>query len=211
MKKMIAVSVYGLMIAFCLIGFKPFAKDALTYTMISQNPQKTLSKYEGVWEERRIRKAAISPKTYENGEIVGSITIPGMGYYEMPIYYGSDKINNNWQITTAGHLGNWDMFGEKGVAAVGAHNYQLFKNLNVLQPGDLFLIETADDIFVYEVLGHRIYNHITDDWTQTAYEDALEYSVNLMTCYPIDQGAEATEDTYIVYSKMVRGTQYISE
>lgn len=199
------------MIAFCVIGFKPLARDALTYTMISQNPEQTMLKYKNIWNDRTIRETSEPSRVYHSGEIVGHITIPKMGYYEMPIYYGSDRINNNWQITTAGYLGNWDMFGEQGVSAVGAHNYQLFKNLEVLQPGDLFLIETKDDIYIYQVTGHAIYDHTEDVWADVAYGDAPSYSCDLMTCYPIEQGAEATQDTYIVYSKMLRGTKYINQ
>ena len=209
MKNRLLIMVYTLLLIFCLAGFKPFAKDALTYTAISQNPEKTMERYKDFWDSRTITEKPFHGRVYESGEIVGYITIPKMEYYEMPIYYGSDLINNNWQITTLGHLGNWDMFGENGRAAVGAHNYQLFSNLPVMEEGDLFLIETPDDIYIYEVTGSRVYDHTVDDWHQVAYEDALPYSVSLMTCWPIEQGAEATNDTYIVYSKMVRGTKFI--
>lgn len=202
------ISVYVILIVFCIIGFKPLAKDAITYTMIAQHPQRTMLKYKDVWDDRTIVEKPNPGDVYHDDEVVGHITIPKMGYYEMPVYYGSDKINNNWQITTAGYLGNWDMFGDKGVAVVGTHNYQLFRNLGVLQPGDLFLIETEHDLFIYEVTGHRIFDHTKDNWTDAAYRDAQDYSVNLMTCYPIDQGIEATQDRYIVYSKMVRGAHY---
>lgn len=210
MKNKIIITIYVLMAVFCVLGFKPFARDALTYTMISQNPEKTMLKYRNIWNDRTIRRIREPHHVYSSGEIVGHITIPKMGYYQMPIYYGSDTINNNWQITTAGYLGNWDMFGEKGVAAVGAHNYQLFKNLELMEPGDLFLIETPDDIFIYQVTGHAIYDHTKDVWSQVAYDNAPACSVDLMTCYPIEQGAETTQDTYIVYSKMVRGSEYVN-
>lgn len=196
------------MAVFAVLGFAPFAQGALTYTQLKQKPLITIEKYKNIWQDRVIKESPIMERTYQSGDKIGTITIPKMKYYEMPIYYGADRINNNWQITTLGHLGNWDMLGENGRAAVGAHNYQLFSNLPTLQPGDLFLIETDADIFVYEVIGNTIYNHSVDDWYQVAYRDALPYSVSLMTCYPIEQGAEATKDTYIVYSKMIRGTKY---
>ena len=205
------IMIYLLLASFAVMGFKPFAKDALTYTELAQNPEKTIEKYANIWEDRTIIEKPYYEKNFESGDCVGTITIPRMNYYEMPIYYGADHINNNWQITTMGHLGNWDMFGENGRAAVGAHNYQLFSNLPDMQKGDLFLIETDEDIFIYEVIGSRVYDHLTDDWYQVAYLDALPYSVNLMTCWPIEQGMEATEDTYIVYSKMVHGIKYINQ
>lgn len=199
------------MVIICILGFKPFAQDAITFTILSQEPEKTIKKYEDVWDDREIKEVPATERTFKSGEIVGRITIPAMEYYEMPVYYGSDKINNNWQITTVGYEGNWDMFGEDGVATVGAHNYQLFKTLDVMKPGDLFLIETDDDIYIYEATRIDIYDHTKDDWTKLTYDEAERYSVNLMTCYPIVQGAEATLDTYIVYSKMVSGTKYIDE
>lgn len=200
---------YCLMALFAVLGFATFAQGALTYTQIRQNPEETMEKYKDIWSDLVITQKPFIPRDYEPSEQVGTITIPKMEYYEMPIYYGSNRINNNWQITTLGYLGNWDMFGESGSAAVGAHNYQLFANLPRLEPGDLFLIDTQEDIFVYEVTGSAVYDHTKDNWYRIAYKDAQPYSVSLMTCYPIEQGAEATEDTYIVYSKMVRGTQYI--
>lgn len=209
LKYKLLIAVYILLIIFSVVGFKTFAQNALTYTQILQDPEKTKLKYQDIWSDLRINEAPNPHHEYQSGDYVGTITIPKMGYYEMPIYYGSNTVNNNWQITTLGHLGNWDMFGEDGCAAVGAHNYQLFSNLPQLQEGDLFLIETEDDIYIYEVIGYHIYDHTKDDWYQVAYKNALPYSVNLMTCWPIEQGAEATEDTYIVYSKMVRGTKFI--
>ena len=206
-----------LFIALCItlslmavLGFDRFAIDAFTFTQSRQNAEATMEKYKDVWEDRTINEA---PNPYpslnlESGKIVGTITIPKMDYYEMPIYYGSNKFNNNWQISTAGYLGNWNMFGEEGRAVVGAHNYQLFTRLPELQEGDLFLIETEQEIFIYEVLGNRIYDHLVDDWNEVAYQDSQPYSVTLMTCYPIIQGAEATQDMYMVYSKMVKGTVY---
>lgn len=196
---------------FAIIGFKPLAQDAETYTRWIQNPTDTIEKYKDMWTDRTIVEKDAIPFHYNSGDMVGTITIPKMDYYEMPIYYGSNEINNNWQITTLGHLGNWDMFGEKGCAAVGAHNYQLFSTLPLLEKGDLFLIETEHDIFIYEVIGYHIYNHEVDDWYKVSYQDAEDYSVNLMTCWPIQQENEASEDTYIVYSKMVKGTKYINQ
>lgn len=208
LKKKLLCFAYLLLVLLCIVGFGPFAKESVTYTSVSQNPDATMEKYKDIWADRTIRELPARSRSYKSGEVVGHITIPKMEYYEMPIYYGSDKINNNWQITTPGYLGNWDMFGECGVASVGAHNYQLFQNLGVMETGDLFLIDTKDDIFIYEVTRTDIYDHTKDDWTKLTYTQAEKYSVSLMTCYPIEKGAEATLDTYIVYSTMVRGTKY---
>ncbi len=211
MKIKILACLYCTLAILAVLGFNPFAKDGITHTQLAQNPQKTSEKYKDIWADRTIEKKLKLACSYQSGDCVGTITIPKMDYYEMPIYYGADDVNNNWQITTLGHLGNWDMFGEDGRAAVGAHNYQLFANLEVLEPGDLFLIESNDEIFIYEVVGNHVYNHLVDDWYQVAYKDALPYSVSLMTCWPMTQGAESTGDTYIVYSRMVKGVQYKSE
>ena len=203
---------YVILAIVACIGFNPFARDAITYTMLTQSKEETIEKYEDVWGQRIIQTVPQdNPMVYVAGEIVGTITIPRMDYYETPIYYGSDEINNNWQITTPGYIGNWDMFGEDGVSVVGAHNYQLFSNIELLEIGDLFIIETSDDMFIYEVSGTAIYDHSKDNWRELSYDNANPFSVTLMTCYPIEQGAEATKDTYLVYSKLVHGTKYVNK
>ena len=211
MRFKIVCLLYGILAIVACIGFIPFAGDAITYTMLKQNKEETIEKYENVWDNRLIQNVPNVKQTqYLTGEIVATITIPRMDYYEMPIYYGSNEINNNWQITTPGYLENWDMFGEEGVSVVGAHNYQLFSNIELLEIGDLFIIETTADIFIYEVSGTDIYDHSNDNWKELSYDNSNPYSVTLMTCYPIEQGAEATKDTYLVYSKLVNGTKYIT-
>lgn len=211
MKRKLLVIMYCALMVLAVIGFKPFALDAATYTQWIQDPDKTIAKYKDKWSDRTIVEKVQPEFSYQSGDEVGTITIPRMNYYEMPIYYGYDLVNNNWQITTMGNLGNWEFFGQNGRAAVGAHNYQLFSNLPDMEEGDLFIIETEYDTFIYEVTGHRVYDHLKDDWYQIAYQDALPYSISLMTCWPIEQGAEATEDTYIVYSKMVSGAKYTAD
>lgn len=206
MKKFIII---GGCIAVCLLSifcFNAFALDQVTLTTLSQNPKETKSKYEKYWDDTTIKTKPLAKKAYKPGDKVATVTIPKLSYYERPVYYGSDAKFTNWQITTPGYQAGWDLFGEKGRAAVGAHNYQLFGKLPNLVPGDKFIVENEEDIYVYEVTGHHIYNHKKENWNDVSYEAADPYSVTLMTCYPID--AVDTDDMYLVYSKLVRGTIY---
>lgn len=203
------MTVYLALALAALFLFPKMAQQATTFTMLSQDANATMEKYAGYWDDTTIISKPTQTGQYHDGEIVATITIPQMGFYEMPIYYGANDVNNNWQITTPGYVGGWDMFGERGRSAVGAHNYQLFTELPVMVPGEKFIVETAGEVFVYEVTGSHIYDHLKEDWGAVAYQAAELYSVTLMTCYPIEQGAAATKDMYLVYSRMVRGIQYV--
>lgn len=193
----------------CVQLFADVAKHPTTFAQLEQDKEKTLEKYKDVWNDKNIVEVDAYSPEYKLGEEIGKLTIPRMDIYEMPIYYGSDDINNNWQITAPGRFGNWGIFGEKSVTALGGHNYQLFYNLPKMQVGDKFLIETPFDNFIYEVTGKTIYESGKDDWTDLAFNNKEPYSVDLLTCYPIEK--IVTNDMYIVYTKMVSGTKFLKE
>lgn len=90
---------------------------------------------------------------------------------------------------------------------MGAHNYQLFKDLPSLQVNDKILIETPFDRYVYVVESYDIYHHKTDDWNKKATKHSMDSALNLMTCYPLD--AVKTEDMYIVYTYLQKGTIFL--
>lgn len=196
--------------AISVLLFPIIAQKQMTFSQWDMHPEETMEKYQFDWEDTTLKRAEHPHiKTHVSGEQVASITIPKMEIYELPVYYGADEVNNNWQITTPGHLGNWSVFGEAGVSCVGAHNYQLFKNLNVLVPGDKILIETTHDVYVYVVDEIDIYHAGQDDWNQKATKHKAPYALNLMTCYPFD--AVETDDMYIVYTSIQKGTLYASK
>lgn len=180
--------------------------NPITFTQISQDKEATMAKYEHLWDDNQIVEELTNEREYKEGNVVASITIPDMDIYELPIYYGDSDINTNWQITTPGYEGKWDMFGEPGVTCVGAHNYQLFSKLMELQPSEKLIIETNEDVYVYEVTKTAIYDHTKDNWDDFTYNDASGYSLELMSCYPL--GVVDTQDMYIVYAKMTRGTKF---
>ena len=133
-------------------------------------------------------------------------TIPKMNIYELPIYYGESRYNNNWQITCPGHLSGFGLPGEAAPTAIGAHNYQLFSQLPSLKAGDKFIVETSVDVYVYTVVKTEVYNHLTDNWSNLSYNSKDPYDMELMTCYPIE--AVVTKDTYIVTAKLQKGTEF---
>lgn len=197
------------MITTCVRLFPVVAQNPTTFAQLVQNKEKTLEKYKNIWNDTTIREINTKSPEYKLGEQIGTLTIPKMNIYEMPIYYGADDINNNWQITAPGHFGNWGIFGEKPVTALGGHNYQLFYDLPKLEIGDKFIVETYFDTFIYEVTGTAIYESGKHDWTELAFENKEPYSVDLLTCYPIAK--VVTNDMYIVYTKMVKGTKFLIE
>ncbi|MEG2404673.1 MAG: sortase [Oscillospiraceae bacterium] len=206
MKHKLLLTTYLLFAIASVLLFNDMAINPITFTQLTQNPEKTMQKYKNVWDDTTIVTKSKTDAEFVLGEKVGTITIPKMKYYERPIYYGSNNLNNNWQISTPGYLGNWGMFGDKRSAALGAHNYQLFSQLPTMEKGDLFIIETDIDTYVFEVTGMCVYNHTKDDWNKTAFADSAPYSTTLMTCYPVD--AVVTKDMYLVYSKMKKGTKF---
>lgn len=189
----------------CTCLFPIYAEDPITFSQLKMDKEKTMSKYKDDWNDTTV-KYALTTETYTSGSQVATITIPRMDIYEFPVYYGSNPVNNDWHITTPGPLGNWSMFGESGVSCVGAHNYQLFKNLPSLEKGDKILIETSNDRYVYVVESTAVYNHNIDNWNKTATHHTNDYALNLMTCYPMD--AVKTDDMYIVYTNLQKGTVF---
>lgn len=191
----------------CVWLFPVVAQKPTTFAELVQNKEKTLEKYKDIWNDTTIRAVNAPAPEYKLGEKIGNVTIPKMEIYEMPIYYGADDINNNWQITAPGHFGNWGIFGEKTVTALGGHNYQLFYDLPKMEAGDKFIIETDFDTFIYEVTKTAIYESGKHNWKQLAFDNTEPYSLNLLTCYPIEK--IVTDDMYIVYTKMTKGTKFL--
>lgn len=206
MKHRLLIPFFVLIVILSVVLFQPLAQGAVTLTTLSQSPKETKEKYKEYWDDTTITVKPKQKNGYEWGKKVATLTIPKLEYYELPVFYGSDVFTSNWQITTPGYLDGWDMFGESGCTAVGAHNYQLFGKLPTMVVGDKFIIETDVDVYIYEVIGTHIYDHTVERWDQVAYQDSEPNSVTLMTCYPIE--AVETEDMYLVYSKLVRGTVF---
>lgn len=196
-------------VAVCVWLFPFVASKSTTFAQVLQDKEKTLEKYKSIWNSTKIVEIDAKAPQYKLGDRIGTLTIPKMDLYEMPIYYGEDTINNNWQITAPGKYGNWGIFGEKAVTALGGHNYQLFSELPYLEEGDKFIVELDYDTYVYEVTGNVIYDATKDNFSDMTFNGKEPYSVDLLTCYPIDK--VVTDDMYIVYSKMVKGTKFLKE
>lgn len=207
MRKLIFLGAVSFLILLLALIFQTFAEQQITFTDAKQNPKRTIEKYRDIWKDERILTKKEPLKEYQYGEVIASITIPTLQLYELNVYYGSDPINNNWQITSPGHIGNWGNIGEKYPSAIGAHNYQLFKNLPDLKIGDRFIVENEADIYVFEVVSTFIYRAGQQEWEEM-YHDLEPYSLVLMTCYPLN--VMESPDRYIVNTRMVRGTKLVN-
>ncbi len=201
------IKITALVIIFATIYFYSYdltlVKNA-TFTKQYQDSQVITNKYDDVWDDTTIKEVVTDPISYEDGDIIGTITIPGMDIYELPIVYGTSEENKNWQVTALSQDTNWSMVGETGITAIGAHNYQLFTLLPTLRIGEKFIIETPVDTYVYEIIDRDIYNEGVDDWEDLVWKGRENNSVNLITCYPVDE--VATPDRMIVFTKMQKGT-----
>ena len=171
--------------------------------------EETMAKYANAWDDPTINQIPNPHLEYETGDIIGTITIPELELYGLPIYNDTNYVTSNWQVSAPGHAGNWGLPGEATPTCIGSHNYQLFNKLPLLDVGDKFIIETDYDIYVYIVTGTKIYNHLTDNWNEVAFSYEKPYSVELMTCYPI--AMVVTDDMYIVTAQMIKGTQFVDD
>ena len=82
MKRKLLVIMYCALMVLAVIGFKPFALDAATYTQWIQDPDKTIAKYKDKWSDRTIVEKVQPEFSYQSGDEVGTITIPRMNYYD---------------------------------------------------------------------------------------------------------------------------------
>lgn len=187
--------------------FPVLAQDQYTFIDRSMDPDATIEKYKDVWDDTAIKQEKDPHLEYSPGDTIGTITIPELDIYELPISYDSNYLASNWKISAPGHSGGWGVPGESTPTCIGSHNYQLFHDLPKLHIGDRFIIETETDTFVYIVTETQVYNHLYDNWNETAFSSKKPYSVELMTCYPIS--TVTTDDTYIVTAQMQKGTQFI--
>lgn len=209
LKKLLLSILSFIAVAGCVWLFPYVAKNSTTFAQMLQDKEVTLEKFKTVWNNNTIIEINAKPPEFEIGEKIGTLTIPRMNIYEMPIYYGEDDINNNWQITAPGKHSNWGIFGSKDITALGGHNYQLFHDLPSMQIGDRFIVDMPFDTFVYEVTGSDIYVHGDDDFSDITTTGKEPYSVDLLTCYPIAE--IVTDDMYIVYTKMIKGTKFLQD
>lgn len=206
-KRVLLYVLTTLFMIFCIWAFPYIAKNPSTFARSVQNKEKTMEKYKNLWNNTRIVEVDDKAPKYKIGDVIGTITIPKINIYEMPIYYGQDSVNKNLQITTSENKGDWGIFGEKSITAVYGYNYQMFGNIEALEKGDKFIVELSYNTFIYEVTKSDIYNANKDNFIDIAFNGKKPYSVNLITHYPADN--ITTDDMYIVYAKMLKGTKFL--
>lgn len=154
-------------------------------------------------ESRTIETVDLVEHNYEKGENVGVVSIPRLGLFNEEILYALDGEELKNKVSTAGYLGGWSMFGDKGPSTIGAHNYELFKQLPNIQVGDIIHIKNDVGVYTYEVIDTMIFDNSEDNWKEDVYKRSRDYSVTLMTCYPIEK--RNTEDMFIVFTKLIGG------
>lgn len=184
----------------CLITIIVIAISSRTVTGIKKVNNDEKFKRE---ESRTIETVDWAKHSYEKGECVGVVSIPRLELFNEEILYNLDGEELKNKISTAGYLGGWSMFGEEGPSTIGAHNYQLFKDLPNMQIGDIIHVKNDIGIYTYEVTDTMIFDDSEDNWKKDVYERSRDYSVTLMTCYPVEK--RNTEDMFIVFTKLIGG------
>ena len=154
-------------------------------------------------ESKIIEKVEFIEDSYEKGECVGLVSIPRLELFNEEILYALDGEELKNKVSTAGYLGGWGMFEDKEPATIGAHNYELFKKLPNIEIGDIIHIKNDIGIYTYEVTDTMIFDNSEDSWKEDVYKRSRDYSVTLMTCYPI--GERNTEDMFIVFTELIGG------
>lgn len=136
-------------------------------------------------------------------EIYGVLHVPSWDFARIPIGQGvgQELLDGG----NAGHYTETQQPGEVGNFAIAAHRTTYgnsFRYVHKLQPGDTFVVETADAFLVYEMTGHEI---VTPDATRVLLpvpnEPGVEPTARTMTmttCHP----EYGNYERYIVWSEM---------
>lgn len=182
----------------CIITIIVIVISSRTITGIKKVNNEEMFKRE---ESRTIETVDLGEHSYEKGECVGLVSIPRLELFNEEILYALDGEDLKSKIATAGYLGGWSMFGDEGPSTLGSHNYQLFKELPSIQCGDIVHVKNDFGVYTYEVIDTMIFDDSEDSWKEDVYKRSRDYSVTLMTCYPIEE--KNTEDMFIVFTKLI--------
>lgn len=126
------------------------------------------------------------------GSPVGLISIAAIGLRDPVVEGATDS-----QLRDAvGHLQGTPLPGEMGTSILAGHNVTFFHQIGNLEPGDRIRVDTAQGVFVYRVMGHRILR-VGQALDQTRFP-----SLVLETCYPFGDW-NLTPYRYVVLAALV--------
>lgn len=137
-----------------------------------------------------------------NSNVIGIIRIPAMEV-ELPLYLGADSENMKKGAAILGET-SMPLGGENTNVVVAAHRgYQgtpMFRQIEVLEPGDRIEITTPFQVLTYQVTETKIV--LPDEIDQILIEEGKD-KITLLTCHPYTQNTHR----YLVYGERCENTE----
>ena len=137
------------------------------------------------------------------GETIGVLHMTQWGM-QIPVVEGTDMSLLDQAL--AGHYPTTDQAGDVGNFAIAAHRRTRgnnFRRIDVLEPGDRFVLETKDAWLVYEMHSREIVDPGAIDvlWPEPHEKDATpsQRLMTMTTCHP----EFGSSERFIVYSELV--------
>ncbi len=142
------------------------------------------------------------------GEYFGVLHVPKWNWMEIPVVEGTGS--ELLDTGSAGHYVETQLPGELGNFALAGHRRTYgnnFRRVDILEPGDLLVVETANTYLVYEMIGNEI---VPPDRYQVVLpvpnEPGVQPTKRLMTlttCHPEFGNSER----FIVYNELAYWTE----
>ncbi|WP_067779753.1 class E sortase [Actinomyces vulturis] len=143
------------------------------------------------------------------GETIGMLIVPdwyGITENQMPIIEGTGR--DVLDQAAAGHYEYTQQIGEVGNFAIAGHrrtNGNSFRRIDLLEPGDEIVVETADTWYVYTVTDHEIVEpNDVDVIAPVPNEpgaDPTERYLTLTTCHSTSIGEWGNDHRWITHAK----------
>lgn len=119
---------------------------------------------------------------------------------DCPLYFGdSDMALANG----AGQYSSSWLPGYGGTILVAGHNYSVFYNLQYVEVGDVFRVETNYGVYEYQVTDIQVHDHRDESAYDLTSRDR-EVLV-LYTCWPMQRMAGVKTDRLFVYADKISG------
>lgn len=135
-------------------------------------------------------------------DIVGVLTVPSMDI-KLPIYAGATKENMAKGVALLGET-SYPSSGENVNTVLAAHRgwkgIPMFRNIEQIEIGDTFTIETSCELLTYKVTGTRIIS--PDDIDAICIQPGRNLAT-LITCHPYTKNYQR----YVVYGELIESNQ----
>lgn len=180
------------------ITYRPKEGDATYEALRAYNQEVRAGTGDAVNDPFALTGSDLSELGLPDG-IVGTISIPKMSV-SLPLYLGATEDNlEKGACVVAGT--SMPVGGASSNCVIAAHRsrwygVQMFRDIELMEPGDTLTITTPWETLTYAVVGSEIIE--PDDADALAVQDGRDM-VTLLTCHPYTQ----TTQRYVVYCERV--------